>query len=631
MPCRSASTRSVAIPVLLALAVVGQRAAGDRAQPALGAAASAGLAGAALPAASYDARSVDWMALADACLEIGARAGGGGAACAPPPRGARRQGTAGPRCAGKYERRMAGFIIRAGYHDAMSIDTDCLAGQPADPVACGGADASALLSSEEQGRDESRHRSYLKRAAAAIVPLAARYNASAANTLAVCAMALPAAVGAPNMLRLAPLRVGRADRAAANPAGHLLPGEADLVQLDAYWRARGLTLDEGVALLGAHALMEGKGCTRARRGGGASGRRLHNTCGRAASRAGRGRAGTTRAPACNPYGLGVDDPVGKPFVPGSCSAPSLAMHRLDSQFYVDLITPAVAMTDVETETSLKARSLGARPRRACAQDLDAASWRVNLADITCSFTSDQFRRVGIKEAEDERSGSLDHWPDAGWLVHNTTGVSWSREGCAGAARGKARANCQHMEYWPYTRLDGFMAMACTVRVRSQRPPLRRLIAQRAGRSPRAGGLTRTPPPPWPQNPGGLSPANRKLARKVAAPVKKYVGSEPGWYADYAAAYAKMMSAVADWSSRAFYPTFTECATYVEAGTGSAGPCARCKRPPAETDAAKAAERLRRPLGAGGGAGCPASCVCSTAYRPGDIDFKTMSCANVCVD
>lgn len=89
---------------------------------------------------------------------------------------------------------------------------------------------------------------------------AKRFNASAADTLAVCGMALTAAVGAPNMLDLTILRVGRRDRAVANPENMLLPGEADLAALDAFWRARQMTLDEGIALQGIHALMENKGC-----------------------------------------------------------------------------------------------------------------------------------------------------------------------------------------------------------------------------------------------------------------------------------------------------------------------------------------------------------------------------------
>lgn len=46
-------------------------------------------------------------------------------------------------------------------------------------------------------------------------------------------------------------------------------------------------------------------------------------------------------------------------------------------------------------------------------------------------------------------------------MHNTTGVYWSTNNCQGTAKGaKLKKNCNHMVYWPYTRVDGFMARAC---------------------------------------------------------------------------------------------------------------------------------------------------------------------------
>lgn len=52
------------------------------------------------------------------------------------------------------------------------------------------------------------------------------------------------------------MQVGRIDHAEANPENSLLAGEATLAELNKYWTARGMTLEEGVALLGIHALME---------------------------------------------------------------------------------------------------------------------------------------------------------------------------------------------------------------------------------------------------------------------------------------------------------------------------------------------------------------------------------------
>lgn len=67
----------------------------------------------------------------------------------------------------------------------------------------------------------------------------------------------------------------------------------------------------------------------------------------------------------------------------------------------------------------------------------------------------------------ERSGDVSHWPELGWLVHNSTGVNWTTSGCLANARGRARTNCKHMVYWPYTRLDGHMATACQVGAHTQ--------------------------------------------------------------------------------------------------------------------------------------------------------------------
>jgi hypothetical protein len=86
---------------------------------------------------------------------------------------------------------------------------------------CVAADGSVLLSSgktpdvNEAKRNESQHRSYVRRVAKAIIPIAQKYNASVADTLAVCAMAVTSSLAgasnkqAPNMLDLVPLRVRR--------------------------------------------------------------------------------------------------------------------------------------------------------------------------------------------------------------------------------------------------------------------------------------------------------------------------------------------------------------------------------------------------------------------------------------
>jgi uncharacterized protein (DUF58 family) len=51
-----------------------------------------------------------------------------------------------------------------------------------------------------------------------------------------------------------------------------------------------------------------------------------------------------------------------------------------------VVVHAVNMSDVKLDVELK--------------DLDEDAYRVNLKDITCSFTSEDFRKVAIKEAVD---------------------------------------------------------------------------------------------------------------------------------------------------------------------------------------------------------------------------------------
>lgn len=90
-----------------------------------------------------------------------------------------------------------------------------------------------------------------------------------------------------------------------------------------------------------------------------------------------------------------------------------------------------------------------------------------------------------------------------------------------------------------------------------------------------------------------------------------------------------MHAVADWSGKAGYPTFTECQKYVRNGTtDDAAYCSACKKPSWETDAAKAAAALadrKKNLGP-----CPTDCVCAGMMSLSDFDLTNMACGVVCV-
>jgi hypothetical protein len=67
-------------------------------------------------------------------------------------------------------------------------------------------------------------------------------------------------LGAEDLLTMAPLRVGRIDNPKCNPTGQLPPDTATSVEAMDFFTARGLTIDDGTALLGVHALVPTKGC-----------------------------------------------------------------------------------------------------------------------------------------------------------------------------------------------------------------------------------------------------------------------------------------------------------------------------------------------------------------------------------
>lgn len=57
-------------------------------------------------------------------------------------------------------------------------------------------------------------------------------------------------------------RVGRLDSTTASTPGQL-PGEAmTAAEFAAWWPARGFTVEEGVALMGSHALLDEQTCYR---------------------------------------------------------------------------------------------------------------------------------------------------------------------------------------------------------------------------------------------------------------------------------------------------------------------------------------------------------------------------------
>lgn len=57
-------------------------------------------------------------------------------------------------------------------------------------------------------------------------------------------------------------RVGRLDNPNASPAGVLPASDMTLDGFVNFWTARGFTVEQGVALMGSHALLDEQGCYR---------------------------------------------------------------------------------------------------------------------------------------------------------------------------------------------------------------------------------------------------------------------------------------------------------------------------------------------------------------------------------
>lgn len=172
--------------------------------------------------------------------------------------------------AARYEARLVSLMLRSVAHDALSIDvtsTECMGKLGTDQwnnVACGGFDASLFLCEEERQRPENGggggHAAFAKRAAVLAANISSTFGASMSDVLAVCGMAMPAALGGGNLLTRAPLRVGRLDSTACAPKGQLPPDNTATAELMEFFKGRNLSVDDGMSLLGAHALVPAKGC-----------------------------------------------------------------------------------------------------------------------------------------------------------------------------------------------------------------------------------------------------------------------------------------------------------------------------------------------------------------------------------
>ena len=103
-------------------------------------------------------------------------------------------------------------------------------------------------------------------------------------------------------------RVGRTDNPTANPAGKLAPAGMNTTEFEAFFTTRGLTLAEGLALMGSHALLDEQACFRW--AGGAAMQRATSWAGGAAAHAGR-PAAAPGAAAWLPVGRAAPRPAAR--------------------------------------------------------------------------------------------------------------------------------------------------------------------------------------------------------------------------------------------------------------------------------------------------------------------------------
>lgn len=124
------------------------------------------------------------------------------------------------------------------------------------------ADGSLLLCVDEQSRTENGigQDAFSKRTSNLTKQIASTYRCSVADALAVCAMTMTTELGAPDLLKLAPLRVGRIDNANCDPAGQLPSNGVSTHEAVNFFTARGLDARDAIALLGVHSLVASKGC-----------------------------------------------------------------------------------------------------------------------------------------------------------------------------------------------------------------------------------------------------------------------------------------------------------------------------------------------------------------------------------
>lgn len=160
----------------------------------------------------------------------------------------------GCRATCRYDRRLCNFYVRAAAHDSLSISEGF-----------GGADGSLFLTQDEIHRSENAYDSWAYLLSKNVLALAAKYNTSVADIVAVCGAVATEYQGGPKIIQRndnEPFLVGRYDKIDPNPAKALPASNINMTSFASFAQKWGLTVEELTALMGSHSLVDERGCLR---------------------------------------------------------------------------------------------------------------------------------------------------------------------------------------------------------------------------------------------------------------------------------------------------------------------------------------------------------------------------------
>lgn len=158
----------------------------------------------------------------------------------------------GCRATCRFDRRLCNFYVRAAAHDSLTLSEGF-----------GGADGSVLLTADEVSRPENNYDSWAFLLSQNALALAKRFNSSVADIIAVCGAVATEFSSGPVIIshdNSNPFLVGRHDVTDPNPNRKLPGSNMDLASFSSFAMSRNLTIDEMTALMGAHSLIDNRGC-----------------------------------------------------------------------------------------------------------------------------------------------------------------------------------------------------------------------------------------------------------------------------------------------------------------------------------------------------------------------------------